>query len=683
MNELKWKTTESFPGFFHKKDVTQMASGALILGSKNVLVGDEDQVEPRKGSTTFASLSGTTSAGKTLHSFKKYDNTAVLLATAGTVVEYYHPTTGAFENLMDGYTDGKIFGFANHTVNTEGFDFLYGCNAFEDYFRWNGAYATLSGTYSGGESTITVNEDILETTVMYSGTASSVTTTTIDIAANEWDTDLWIGWYVHITSGAQSGKISKITDTDANTITFDTISGLSGTPTFEIRRMLFDEDQKRLRVGTTTVTYTGYGSINSFTGATSMPAASDGDAVCQGIILYPDAPRGNILKVSKTRMYVAGIRSSGNAEVTKPGSSSSVHYSAIADATDFKFTETRAADEGGIIDVADDGGGLTSLAVQEDVIYAMKEDNIHTITFTQDGNDLPEVNPLIGESNIGAVNHLGTVKTDTDVFYLAKDNVIRSVRRPEITDFARPVQLSDPIKKFVDSLGLTSGASVYYKSRIYIACTSSGGSHNDIVLVYDFEKQLWHAPYYGWAVADWAVHNGNLYFISSVDATVYQAETTNRDDSGNPYEAVARFAYDNGGLPTNQKEHSLVLLEMYVGDSTTVDIVSRYNYIGGSGERSTTLSGTDTAYIVASPNFVALGLEGLGLDPLGATDEEADSLTDLNKMRVYLTTTQLKYFEHSLEVSTNDEGANWALIRYSINMNAVPIRDNGLDKKLA
>lgn len=688
MNETKWRLIEQFPGFVAKRDFTQVAQGALILGSQNVLIGDDDQVTVRKGSVLFKAMDGTTEPGTSLHTFIRRDSLEIMMAAAGTVLEYYHPTTGQFENLNDGYTDGAVFGFQDHNVNEEYNSFVYFCNAIEPYSRWTGEFDTLDGTYAGGETEVSIVGDIFEDTVFDSGTASSVTTTTVVMPAGTFVTDLYNNFYIHITSGAQAGKVSLISATSDTTLTFAAIAGLSGTPTWEVRAVRFEDGNtgranQTLRIGTTDVTYTGFTDLNTFSGVSNMPAASDGDAMCQAVQEYKDAPRGNILKVMHTRMFMAGIKSSGSATST-PGSASTLHFSQIADATDWTFSAIRAADEGGIQDFPDQGGPLTSLAVNEDVLYVYKRDVTYTLTFTQDGNDIPQIAPLLGAHNVGAVNHKGTVKTDSDIFYISEDSVVRSVRRPEVTDFARPQQISDPIKLLLQRYTNNNAASIYRESRTYIATQTEDGSSNDTVFVYDFEKQAWHAPYIGWSVADWTIYNGKLYFISSVDAKVHEAEAERYDDNGTPYKCVARFAYDNLGQRINPKKLSLLFVEGYISQSTTTTHTLRYDYLGATTSKSSTLAGTESTYIVADPDFVALGKDPLGQLPLGANSLDDDTLTDLQKFRVTFTTTEdPEVHEYSYEISSNAVGARWSLLAFGTNAEVMRTRQDNFDKKLA
>ena len=686
-----WQRTEDFtPGFLHKRDVTQMPSGALILGSKNVVITDGDRVGVRKGSELFGASSTATTPITGLHTFKTRAGTNLMMRAYGTNLEYYHRDDATWVNLNDGYTSGKVFGFADHNVNTDAVDYVYFSNGVEPLSRWTGAIDKLDGALAGGETEVDIQGSIFTDNVFYSGTASSVTTTTVTIAASKWATNLWNdNFYVRITSGASSGKVSKISATTATQITFTAISGLSGTPTFEIRKLAFDENNQKLRIGTTDVTYTGYGSDTQFTGCSNVPAASDGDPVTQAIeeLIHENTPRGNILKVLNTRMFLAG----------NPANPQALYYSKIEDASDWSFSSPRIASEGGIADMPEGGGGINGIGIQEEDVHVLKEDIIKTVSFTQglagDGAnfDMVQIDPLIDSPRAGAVFSKGVFKIDNQLFYVSPEGGIKSVTRVPEIDFAQSLQLSDSIKSLVEDFVFTSSCGIFYKQKAYIACKLSSNSvGNDVVLVYNFQVRktdgtlgAWEAPIYGWNVSGWTIYDDELYFGHSLNPEVYKAETSH-DDNGLAYDCVARFAYSNYGAPENPKSHQTIFLEGYIGESTTITIKERYNYIGSQETRETTLTGADSDYIVANPADNVLGQMELGSEPLGGLDTEDDeNPNDLQKFRVYLQTPENPWYEVSLEVSSNEAGSQWEILRFAREAKLLSEPVTKLRKKLA
>lgn len=71
-------------------------------------------------------------------------------------------------------------------------------------------------------------------TVLTTGTAASSTTTTITVSGTPWTADQFAGKRVRITSGGQIKSTAVISSNTSSVLTFGTIIGLTGTPTFEI-----------------------------------------------------------------------------------------------------------------------------------------------------------------------------------------------------------------------------------------------------------------------------------------------------------------------------------------------------------------------------------------------------------------------------------------------------------------
>lgn len=667
-----FKVVEEFPGYFVKRDATQLAPGALISGSKNVGINDGDRIANRHGSIIDGSSNSATTPIMSMFTFKTRNGTEIPMRTYGTVVEYRHPTLGTWQNLMTGLTTGRVFGFANHNINTDYTDRVIFCNGKDPYTRWSGAYDLLNGALTGAEPTITV-DTTLQDFVYYSGTAASVTTTTLTIAASEWATDLWTGtsgnrFLVYITSGAEAGKVSEITATTATTITFTALASLSGTPTFEIRRAKFDISGY-VHIGTSDVAYSGI-TATSFTGCSGTPAAADNAAVTQRVAQALSAPRGNIILVEKTRVLVAGVEKSP----------SSLYYSKIANSTDFSFSATRIAGEGGVIDTPEGGGAITGLGIQENLIYILKNDLIKSLYFTQDADDLPVISTVVEAPNVGASYSKGVFKTDNQVYYTSKEGAVKTVSRVESIDTVQALQLSDPISALVKELNFTAPAGIFFKQKAYISCRQNGSTFNDVVLVYNFQNGAWEAPVIGWSVGAWAIYGNELYFGSAINPEVYKVDETRFDDNGIPYESIARFSAWNFGEPALPKGFNAIFLEGYITPNTTITIKALYNYNGAQETRQTTLSGSDSDYIVSSSNYGVLGAYPLGAYPLGAMIEESD---DINKFRVYLTTPEQPFYEISLEVSSDEAGSRWEILRFGYAVVMLSREVQTLQKKLS
>lgn len=668
----KYIVTEDFSsGFRAKRDATQLPAGSLIVSSQNVRITDGDRVGARPGSVIEGSASTATTPIMSMHTFRKRDGVEIPMRFHGTVAEYRHPGTGVYENLLTGLTSGQIFGCADHNINTQLIELVYFCNAVDPMQIWSGAYTQLNGALAGGEATITV-DTVLQDTVFYTGTAASGSTTTAVISPGTWGTDLWNNFYVYVTSGADAGKISKISATTSTTITYAALgTGVGTGDTFEIRKVAYDTSANmKLRIGTSTVTYTGFGSATTFTGCSGTPAAADNAAVTQLPEQSFIAPRGNILEVLNTRMLVAGVKKNPQ----------SVYYSKLLDASSFTFSATRVAGEGGVIDTPEGGGAVKGLSIQEDTVYILKKDIVKTLTFTQDGTDLPVITTLLQAPNVGPNFILSPFKIDNQVFYTTAEGSVKSATRLQNISSVQAVQISDSIVTYMKDIVVDASAGIFFKQRAFIAVKSDGSAYNNTVLVFNYQKNAWEAPIIGWNVGCWMIYNDDLYFGSSINAEVYKFDEDIYEDNGNPYEAVARFAFSNYGEASLPKQFESVFMEGYISQNTTITINVLYNYNGSQETRSTTLSGTDTQYIVASTDTTGLGLYGLGEEPLASTVDVPD---ELQKFRIYLQTSKQPFYELSVEVSSNEAGSRWDVLRFGTDATLLPTPVTSLRKQLA
>lgn len=670
--QSKYLVTEDFSaGFRAKRDATQLSAGTLITSSQNVRITDGDRVGSRNGTIIDGSTSTATTPIMSMHVFRKRDGTEVPLRSYGTVVEYRHPTLGTWQNLLTGLTTGQVFGYADHNINTQFIELEYFCNAVDPFQIWSGAYTQLNGALAGGEATITV-DSVLQDTVYYTGTAASGSTTTAVISPGTWGTNIWNSFYIYVTSGADAGKISLISATTSTTITFTALgTGVGTGDTFEIRKVAYNMgSNKNLRIGTTTVTYTGFGSATTFTGCSGTPAALDNAAVTQ----LPEAsyvmPRGNILEVLNTRLLVAGVKKNPQ----------SVYYSKLLDASDFAFSATRVAGEGGVIDTPEGGGGVKGLSIQEDTVYILKKDIIKTLTFTQDGTDLPTITTLLQAPNVGPNFVLAPFKIDNQVFYVTAEKAVKSATRLQNITSVQAVQISDSILAYMRNLVVDTPTGIFFKQRAFLSMKSEDATYNDVVLVFNYQKNAWEAPIVGWNANCWMIYGDELYFGSSTNPEVYKYDEDLYDDNGNPYECVARFAFSNYGDASLPKSFESIFMEGYISENTTITINVLYNYNGSQETRSTTLSGTDSTYIVASTDTTGLGLYGLGEEPMGSI---ADVPSDLQKFRIYLQTSKQPFYELSVEVTSNEAGSQWDILRFGPDAQILPTPVTSLRKQLA
>jgi len=670
-NDFTDKLINDFsPGFQTKRDPSDLAIGAAQAG-QNVLLSDGDKIKPIDGWELFgaADTSGTGITSAT--NFALSTGLEIPLRASGTIIEYYNEGTAAWENLSSGYTSGLRFDFTPFYDTTEFKDYIYFGNGTESYTRWNGAYTQLNGVLAGSETEVVV-DNVLTERVHYSGTASSVTTTTLDIAISDWATDLWNDvFYVRITDGAQSGKISNITDSTATQITFDAIAGLSGTPTFEIRQVKF-ADSGTIRIGTTDVTYTSMDQDDRFAGCSGVIAAGDDTAVSQAVTEYPDNPRGNILFTLNERVYVAHDQEAA------------LHITATGDATDFTFSATRAAGEGDLGVVPEGGGPIKGLGISEDKLVILKRNILKEFYFTRDELDLAQLDTLLEANGVGTEAPKSVFPVDNELYYASPEGGVKAVSRVPDINFVQALQIADPIRPTVNTASFDDAAGIFFDGRAFIAAkTTSSTPANDTVFVYNFQKKAWELPIVGLNASDFFVYDNDLYATSSQNVETYKLNT----DSPTIKEGTTSFPIKcswtsgniNFGQPANRKAFNMFYVEGYISSNTKITVILSFEHEGVYRELTGIIDGSNEDILLTSPGTGLLGVSPLGVDPLGSGSDEE---TKLNKFRVYLTTNEIPFYEHSVTFETDGIGQDWEILRAGPNAIGISQIDPSIKQSL-
>ena len=594
----------------------------------NVLVSDRGGIAKRPGTQLLGTVSASTTGIKGLYTFKKSGETTELPVRAyGTVVEYYHPDLLTWCQLDSGFTSGSEMGFKEFFTTTESDGYLYMCNRTESYRRWNGQTTQTNGALAGAETTITV-DSVLGDEVFYSGTASAVTTTTIDVATTPWSTDQYKSLYVKITSGSKDGYIGLISANDTNTITFAEISGLSGTPTFEIRLSKFPATGT-LVINTDTVAYTAIPTSTTFT-VGSAPAAADNSPVTIYPTQYGAVPRGNRLENYLSSMLVGNIRIDVGPSDARTGIQAGHIYrrSKLEDATDFTYATTRVGGTGDSQSLSYGGGSITDIVMWEKSFAVFKKNYAELGTYTQDSDDFCVREPLL--SGYGSINRV--IKAKDDVYFVTERNEITSLGRVAQKD-SQPQSLNIglPIKRLIDNYDFSETAGVEFKDRLLInAKEFSSDSANNRMIVFNRKTKsfegVWNLGAYGYTI-----YKGNLYYGDSVTPNVYKMfEGTTDQQGANTFAIEASWKSNWINLaPSKQdlQEISGIGVEGYIRTGTTITI-QMYSDFSDDQLVSFDFTGTESDYIDES-NFGNF----LGCDPLGITQESTFSEATEDGMR--------------------------------------------------
>lgn len=647
-------------GWQKRTDPTAIPIGAA-QESTNITLTDRGGISPMDG-TLLIGEAGSGSGIKSLYSFKKTYGSDILIKTYDDRIEYFNNLSESWCLLKEGYQTqsdgtGYVFGFREHTTSADSLDWIYFGNSVDPYSRWCGYESKLNGALTGGETTITVDSTLLDS-VFWSGTAVSSTATTITVPAGTWATDIWNDFYVLITSGVNSGKVALISATTATQITFANTVGTTGAITFEIRRLAVPASGT-LVYNDQTVAYSAVPTSTTFTVASAV-AASNGAGISVVPQEYPNDPRGNILETNIAQMFVSGVPSAGT----------TVYRSSLTDASDFTFSSPRSADEGDIIYFPYFGHKISDIKSQENVLYVIKRDSVEGLTYTQDNNDIAQIDTILQGVNVGT--EARAWRMENDIAFVTPDKRITTIGRLKLQD-QRPqmVDIADSIHRAMDNFGVDSVYGEEYRDRAFICLKSTPEvAQNDVMLVRNKTYNSWEGI---WQLAANAVvaHNGNIYYGNSYSPDVYQMQVgLNKVKGGDTFPMGCSWwsGYINKeGAGFYLNEVSSIAVEGYITSGTTINI-NLFKDFAELPFQNLAISGLDNAIQDGQPSFTFLGGDPLGLEPLGASSIVGDP--DPSGRRhfiaiLYFPITQVEYI--AVEVASNGLAQSWEVIKLGIN----------------
>jgi len=421
------------------------------------------------------------------------------------------------------------------------------------------------------------------------------------------------------------------------------------------------------------VAYTAKTDTNLTISAATTTCAS-GRGVAQIPTTYPTVPKGNILAVLNTRMFMAGVASS----------TQTLFYSDIADATTFSMATSgaRTAYNAGLINMPEGGGGIVGLAVDEEVIYAFKRNIIKSVTFTQDGNDLPVIKPIKPHDNksqtVGAVSSKSIFAGGNGIFFITPNNEIMNLSRVEDIDYPQVVPISDMISNTVDDMVFASSTGVYWKNRAYFSAKQdTDSSNNDVILVWDHQNQMWFSPMIGLNANSFSIAKFSeleeLYFAHAMQPNVYKVNNVEMDDI---YGITAnwRSKEETFGSPHLLKSIDNFYVEGYINNSTELSISLLFDEDGFTSSYSTTFTGNEGSdkYRYVAADYNLFGFNELGYERFGSNDD----FTGKEKFRIYFGKGLKRVPFHSVQVEfasdSENENAQWEILQYGFHVMLEP-----------
>ena len=676
------------------------ASQDAPIGSARVMsnmqITDRGGIGPRPGTSILGTWdSGTTGSDGFYNFLTTSIGLEIPVKASNGILKYYHPTLLDWKQLKSGYTVGAEFGMKEHLVNTDNNDYLYFCNAKENYSRWTGANTTLKGAFVSG-TTLTV-ASTLKPTTLETGTSTGSSATTITDSTKTWASSQFVGFYVLITSGAQSGKISLISANDATSITFGSITDPGAGCTYQIRVLNFPVSGT-LTVGTTSVVYSAVPTSTTFTITDPAVGLADQSAVTIQPTEFPANPRGNRLDNYITRMIVGNVTSGmsrdGSGNLMGNQSNASIYFSKQLDASDFTFSATRTTGQGGIAAIPSGGGSITDVSNFEDTFIVFKKYYIEQDKFsTTDTADLLSQTPL--KQQFGSVNHV--VKGRDDIYFVTADNQITSLGRVKLADTVpQTVNVGLIVKRLIDMFDFSSVVGHEFAQRILFACKdSSSAAKNNQIIVYNKQNKAFEGIWYLNA-SQFDLYQGKLYAADSITPNVYQLFTADHNDVRN---STTKF-----GIVSSWKSNWIHLVprrsrfrvkpsqfatmginsmgfEGLITDGTVLTFSLMTNFSDTPVlQFNFGILPTDEAFMEGAELGAFLGSNPLGLAPLGSITDPAPDGSRNFKFIIYFPDIYSNYLSIGVDNSGVDQ--NWEVNRFGIGTSEDVMMDGELIKTL-
>lgn len=647
-------------GLYALEDTSKAPIGSARIMT-NMQITDRGGIAPRPGTTILGASNSSSSGIRGFYNFRKsFDADEFLIKCYDDEMEAYSKVhspsaASAWYRIKDGFTSGKEFGFVTSLTSVENEDYAIFCNRYEDFQRYSGATTLLNGALSGAETAVTV-DSVLTDEIFYSGTATGSSATTLTVSSAPWATGKWINLYVYITSGAQSGKIRKITATSTTVITFDTLGSDPGSCTFQIRKAAFPATGT-LIYGGTTIAYTAIPTATTFT-VSSAHAAADNTVVTLSPTVYPENPRGNRFTNYLGRIAVGQVRSalaldSGGA-TQGYSMGGSYFFSKPGNHVNFTYSNPRVAGEAQIISTPYGGGEVTDVCAHEDAVYLFKPRYIEATKFSQDTNDLANTEPLKAETgSIGRV-----IKGSNDVYFITADNKLTSLGRVRAKDTKpQSENIGIKIKRLLDNYVFTTGFGLEHKDRLYIpAKSSSSVTNNDILIIYNRNNDAFEGI---WNIGAFGLQqfNGMLMYAESNGANVYQMLTGHADVNGTDrFPIVSEYATNYMNLTAskaNLQAMNSLFFEGYIKGGSAITFKAWKDF-ALNPFLSFDFAGTESRFLDGQVLNAYLGGESIALAPMGSISEADAEGRRHFSFRVYFPFQYGNYFSVGFESSGAD-----------------------------
>ena len=332
----------------------------------------------------------------------------------------------------------------------------------------------------------------------------------------------------------------------------------------------------------------------------------------------------------------------------------------------------------------------TAFALQPDgsSLYISTKNQWYQFTFTASADLTKEaitIEPLKTSPLEGATNSLATTNAKNNVVTVSGEPTIDTLGRVESIDTEQSTAFSDPIKNYMDSAGVASAATFYYKNNQYTALKEdTDDGVNNRILTRNFSQGSWETP---WTLPASVIYEagGKLYSLDPATTNTYQlldgySDGWQKDAAGGtavagaPIAAKWFSAHLDYGKPHNQKVFDTMWVEGYIRAGTKLEIAINYDF--GSEILKFSLLGTKDD-VVLSPDGGGLGYYSLGTRNLGGSSETL-AATGLKRFRGFIKLSERPFYEMQTAFASTGVDYRWEVNSYGQNIRIINGQNNNL-----
>jgi len=456
-----------------------------------------------------------------------------------------------------------------------------------------------------------------------------------------------------------SGGTAEIDSVTSNTIT------KKGTATWAEANFYTGRD-KTIVINGTEYTYTGGESTTTLTGVTPDPSTggvSSGDIALQKIVTNSNTPasgfNNDFIGILNNQAYVGST------------GSRLLYLSSDSDYTDYSYSSPRVPGEGDILTMDEKGVGLAPQN-QNMIVFAGRS-SIYKVSFSQldISGTLTEPTSLeklkTGPDRGAKSADLITTEGDL-ILYVSNEPKLRAIGSIENIDEPQIIDLSYDIQPDFNNEDFTNGHIYAHKDRIYVASPVNSKVYiNEIVYIEGEKIRIWQ-PSQVLPIRRFSQSGSDLIGHSNGASESYTL-FSGKNDNGNPFKSVARFAYNSYGDRYANKRFDEVLVEGYISSNTKITLTTRYDFKGDTGIKERTIDGSDTSITFKGESSGAIGVQPIGTSPHGANPELGSALP---KFKVIKEIPALDFGEVQFELLSEGDDHQWELVAIGANASISP-----------